>query len=227
MSILCAWGMSELFYDSAAYIPFLMAPTAVIAFGILRGMVEKKRMQAVMEFQELLNYVSAGLYAGLSLENSFIRGIAALKEQHLDGLILLCSLEEGVTKLRLNIPITQVLEELARQTEIEDVAHFARVTAAAQKNGGNLIQMIAQAVGHITDKLKTDLEIAAMISAKKMEQSIMCVMPFAMVLYMKLTSPQYFDALYHNAFGVIFMSLCLLVILLSYLLGRYLVDIKV
>lgn len=222
----CTLGISELFYDSMAYTLFVAVPMAVIVMGLFKGMIEKNRLEAATEFQELLSHISAGLYAGGSLEHSYIRGVAALKEQHAGRMILFGSLEEGVARLKLNVPMTQVLEGIAEQTELEDAMHFARITAVAQKSGGNLIHIIAQAAGHISEKQKTDREIAVMISGKKTEQSVMCVMPFAIMLYMKLTNPGYFDVLYHNPFGVMFMSACLCMILLAYLLGRYMVDIK-
>ena len=224
--IVCTLGISELFYDSMAYTLFVAVPIAVIVMGFFRGMMGKNRLEAAAEFQELLSHISAGLYAGGSLEHSYIRGVAALKEQHMGRMILSAPLEEGVARLKLNVPVTQVLEGIAVQTELEDAMHFARITAVAQKSGGNLIHIIAQAAGHISEKQKTEREIAVMISGKKTEQSVMCVMPFAIMLYMKLTSPGYFDVLYHNPFGVMFMSACLCMILLAYLLGRYMVDIK-
>lgn len=226
LGIVGALGVSELFYDSITYALFVFVPVMVIVMGFFRGIKVKNQMNAAMEFQELLSHISAGLYAGSSLEHSFIRGVAAIKEQRMEHMILSATLEEGVAKLKLNVPVTQVLEGIAVQTGLEDAMHFARITAVAQKSGGNLIQIITQAVGHISDKQKTDREIAVMISGKKTEQGVMCVMPFAMMLYMKLTSPEYFDVLYHNPFGVMFMSACLCMILLAYLLGRHMVDIK-
>lgn len=225
--VLTAWGMSKLFYDSVIYMPLLMIPIAVVVVSFLKEMIKKNRLRAAIEFQELMEQMSAGLYAGNSLEHSYIRGVCGLKEQHPEGMLLMGLWEEGVKRLRLNVPIVQVLEELANRTGLEDVEHFARVTLVAQRNGGNLIHVIAQATGHISEKIKTDHEIEAIISAKKMEQSIMCVMPFVMMLYVRLMSPQYFDVLYHNAFGVVFMTACLSVIFVAYLFGRYLVDIKV
>lgn len=225
--ILAAWGLSKLFYDSVIYMPLLLVPVTVVVVSFLREMIKKNRLRAAVEFQELMEQISAGLYAGNSLEHSYIRGVFGLREQHPEGMLLMELWEEGVKRLRLNVPIAQVLDEIASRTGLEDVEHFAQVAVVAQRNGGNLIHVIAQATGHISEKIKTDYEIAAIISAKKMEQSIMCIMPFAMMLYVRLMSPQYFDVLYHNAFGVVFMTTCLFVIFIAYLLGRYLVDIKV
>lgn len=227
IGVMCTLGVSMLFYDSMAFAPLILIPVAAIVLGVFGDIRDKNKMQAALEFQELLSHISAALYAGSSLENSFIRAVAILGEQYPSQMILARPLEEGVAKLRLNMPVTQVLQELAVQTGLEDVEHFADIIGVAQRSGGNLIHVIAQAIGHIGDKLKTDREIAAVISGKKTEHSVMCVMPFAMMLYMKLTSPGYFDGLYHTAFGFIFMSMCLCVISLAYMMGRYIVDIKI
>lgn len=224
--IVCTLGISALFYDSMIYALPIAVPIMTIVVGFYKNMAEKNRMRATEEFQELLSHISAGLYAGSSLEHSYIRGVAVLKEQYLENMFLLRILETGVDMLKLNVPITQVLEEIAVKTGLEDAVHFARITAVAQRSGGNLIGIIAQAIEHISERQKTDREIAAMIAGKRLEQGIMCVMPFAMLFYMKLTSPGYFDVLYHNPFGVMFMSVCLCIIWLAYMLGRYIVAIK-
>ena len=56
---------------------------------------------------------------------------------------------------------------------------------------------------------------------------IMSLMPAGIILYLQLTSPGFLEVLYGNLFGICAMSVCLGVYVLSYWMGRRIVDIQV
>jgi tight adherence protein B len=55
----------------------------------------------------------------------------------------------------------------------------------------------------------------------------MTMIPLGMVLYMKISFPEFLDVLYGNIAGVIIMSICLLVYVVAYEMGRRIVEIEV
>ena len=77
----------------------------------------------------------------------------------------------------------------------------------------------------ISSKAETQKEIEALLSARKLEQKIMSAMPFLLMLYMNVTSPDYFDGLYHSVPGVILMSICLLLYLMAYRMGVKIIHV--
>ena len=79
----------------------------------------------------------------------------------------------------------------------------------------------------IEDKLELQKDIAMAIAEKKFELKIMMAMPMGILAYMKLSSPDFMDSLYHNLFGICLMSVCIVVYVLSIVLGRKITDIKV
>lgn len=227
LHLLMVCGVSRLFYDSFWAVPVLAGGAVYLFKRGCKELQKKKKLKACSEFRELLESMSANLYAGVSLENSFMRGVESLRELYGSQIVMLPALEEGIGRLKLNMPMERVLCLLSEAADIEDMRSFAALAATAQKNGGNLIQIIGQSCSHISEKMQTDQEIATLISAKRMEQQIMCCMPFGMMLYMRLSSPGYFDVLYHNAFGIVFMSICLLCIFAAYVMGKYIIDITI
>ena len=52
-------------------------------------------------------------------------------------------------------------------------------------------------------------EISIMLGNRRLEQRIMDVTPFMIIFYIGMTSPGFFDVLYHNPEGIAFMTLCL------------------
>ena len=80
-------------------------------------------------------------------------------------------------------------------------------------------EVIAGAVETISLRIETRNEINAAISGKRMEQSIMKLMPFGILTYVGISSPGYFDSLYGNLTGIALMTGLLAVYLAAYILG--------
>ena len=68
------------------------------------------------------------------------------------------------------------------------------------------------------DKIEVEREVQTVISAKKMEQKIMNVIPVFIILYLNLTSGEFLAPLYGNIFGISVMTGAL---------GAYLAAIKI
>lgn len=79
----------------------------------------------------------------------------------------------------------------------------------------------------IEQKAETKKEIETFLSARRFEQKIMTGMPFVLMLYVEVTSPGYFDGMYHNLSGIVIMSISLFVYLLAFLWGKRLAEIEV
>ena len=87
-----------------------------------------------------------------------------------------------------------------------------------------IIHTSARMLGYKID-VKKDIETT--LAAKKAEQMVMSLMPLGIIIYLKLTSPGFLSVLYGNLFGMCAMTLCLGIYVLSYWLGRSIVDIEV
>ena len=106
-----------------------------------------------------------------------------------------------IRKLKIHIPVGQVLSEFAENVEQEDVDNFVTVFTTAQKSGGDSIVIIKDAVKVISEKMETEKEIQTMIASKKLEFEIMSMIPFGMIGYMKLTFGDFLKVLYGNPAG--------------------------
>ena len=137
---------------------------------------------------------------------------------------------EGVslqTQLRVSVPVEELLLSLGDRSGIEDVENFAAVFYTAKRTGGDMNRIIQTSARMLGDKIDVRKEIETTLAAKKAEQMIMSLMPAGIILYLKLTSPGFLSVLYGNLFGMCAMTLCLGIYVLSYWLGRRIVDIEV
>ena len=129
--------------------------------------------------------------------------------------------------MKRNIPIEKLLLDFGRRSDIEDIDNFARVVVVAKKSGGNLIRIIQKTVRSISKKISVEEEINTLITAKKLEQKIMMVMPYLIILYLRMTNGNYFDVLYHNPIGAGIMTIFLLLIYVADWWAKKITEIKI
>ncbi|MDO5541483.1 MAG: hypothetical protein Q4F83_15690 [Eubacteriales bacterium] len=127
----------------------------------------------------------------------------------------------------MNRNLEELLSGLAYRSGLEDIQNFADIFAAAKRTGGNLIAIIRNTMQCIGQKEETRLEIETCLSAKKMEQNIMSLVPVLILVYIQMVSPGFMDSMYHNAAGIIIMSICLAVYGAAWYWGRKIVNIEV
>ena len=65
-----------------------------------------------------------------------------------------------------------------------------------------MTEVIRSSADLISRDIESRQEIKAVLSGRRMEQNIMKVMPFGIILYVGMTSKGYFDSLYGNLTGV-------------------------
>lgn len=215
------------FYDSFAA-SVLMIPVGIFYMrDCISDLEEKKEREFLGQFRDSIQAVAAGLKAGYSVENA-IRG-AGRDMEPLYGPDKRIRREFSlmIRQLDMNMAAGPVLEAFAGRTGQEDVENFVNVFAAAKKSGGDSIAVIRNAVRLISDRIDTEKEIRTMIASQKLEFDIMCVVPFAIILYMKVTFGEFLGALYGNAAGICVMTVCLLIYAAAYRTGRKIVRIEV
>ena len=215
------------FYDSFGAALILIPAGIFYMRDCIVDLSEKKEREFLGQFKDSIQAVAAGLKAGYSVENA-IRG-AERDIEPLYGTDKRIRREFSLMtrQLDMNMSTGAVLDEFAGRTGQEDVENFVNVFAAAKKSGGDSIAIIRNAVQLISDRIDTEKEIRTMIASQKLEFDIMCVVPFAIILYMKATFGEFLGALYGNAAGVCVMTVCLLLYVAAYRTGRKIIRIEV
>ncbi len=216
-------GISLLFFDSIWGLIALSVPYGMLFREFMKEREAVRKKDAVAEFKEFLENLSSNLYAGMSFEHSFVNAYVQTKKLFLKHFVLEQPLINAKEKLQNHVPMEEVLFQFAEQAMLDEIWDFATLTSIAKRKGGNLMKIIRQANDHIGERMRLEQEIATVTAAKRLEQSIMCVMPFLMMIYMKFTNESYFEVLYHNPMGILFMSVCLFVIFIAYKLGTKIV----
>ncbi|MCR4909078.1 MAG: type II secretion system F family protein [Lachnospiraceae bacterium] len=222
-----AAGIAWIFYKSVLALPALIP----IIFLYIRYHREEKKDRRLyelsLEFKEAILAVGGALSAGYSIENAFLSALADMEKLYgRDGLItgelILLS-----RRLKANENIEDILSDLSDRSGIEDIRDFADVFRSAKRNGGNLSAVIRRAADTISDKIEVRREIETLMSAKRFENRIMQLVPFGILCYIGLTSPDFIEPLYHNPTGVIIMTGCLALYAFAFCLSEKILRIQI
>ena len=192
-----------------------------------KDLAKKRRQELSIQFKDLILAVSANQKAGYSIENAFRESYRDMEMLYGSEGIICMEIRYMIASLDNNVVLERLLYGLGTRSRLPDIMQFADVFLIARHSGGNMTDILSKTAAVIEQKTETDKEIQLMISAKKMEQRIMNMVPFLIIFYVSSTSRGFFDVLYHNVIGIVIMTVCLGFYILAYLLSRRIVDIEV
>ena len=227
LGLIAMWAIGHFFYDSVL-ISFLLLPGMPIFLKYRKKEYGQKRRESLrIQFKDAVATISANQKAGYSIENSFRESLRDMILLYGSKSIICKELDIICRGLDNNLVLENMLLDLGERSGIDDIRQFGEVFAIAKRNGGNLTEMIEMTASMIEQKTDVEQEILVMISSRKMESNIMCLVPFMMIFYMNLTSDGFFEELYHNIAGIVIMTVCLAIYIAAYLVSQKLVDIRI
>lgn len=208
--------LSWLFFDNFLFLPLLTPVFVLLNYEDIKKIKGNENALRLTEFQDLLMVLSQSLQAGASVENSFTAAVEELRKIHDGKSVVMKSLYKIIYGLQMNMPIEKLILNMAEAVDIEEVHLFASVFTGGLKSGVNTIEVISFTSHSLMEKIKAGREANQIISAKKTEQSIMNLVPMGILLYVKLCSGDFIEALYHNLSGALIMTVFLSIYLIAY-----------
>lgn len=219
--------VSYLFYGTF-YGAILLSPYLIRYFKSWETqIIKKKKQQFHQQFKEAIQSLSTALNVGYSVENAMRETAKDLQVIYKKDEKIVREFHYMTRQLEMNIPIETVLAEFSQRVNTEDVHLFITVFSIAKRSGGDMLRIIREASNQISGKIEIKNEIEAMMAAKRLEFQIMSVIPIVMICYLKMSFPEFMEQLYGNLLGVCVMSLCLIVYLAAYELGKHIIEIEV
>lgn len=214
-------GLFAFFFYRSAWALLPMLPVGWLYLKRNRNYRRRrKNRELLVQFKECLLAVAASMRAGYAVENAFIDSMADMRSMFGEG----CAMERELRLLRQglgnNVPLEELLMEMGQRNRLEEMREFAEVFFIAKRNGGSIPVMIDAACSSIGRRLAVEEEMETLLSARKLEQRVMNVMPFMIVWYVEVSNPGYFDLLYGNLTGAVLMTICLGVYLAAFALSE-------
>lgn len=217
-----------LFFYRSFWMAFPMIPVGLFYLTLSEQRKEREKKERLRgEFKEAILSVAANLRAGYAVENAFLEALQEMKSLYGGDAVICRELYKIVQGLANRIGIEILMRQFAETSKLTEIQEFADIFAIAKRSSGNLTQIIYETAETISEKIDVEKEIQVLISAKRLEQNIMSLVPFAIVLYVSITSAGYFDVLYTTMAGRMIMTVCLAVYIAAYMMGRKMTEIQV
>lgn len=223
---MCVSGLfAYFFYRSLVvfFILFLISP--IYLFYKKKIYKEKRKWKMLLSFKDAIGIVAANVSAGCSLENSFFRAIPELKTLYGEKDEIVREFEKICIGINNNLTVESLILDFGERSHISEIEDFADILAIAKRSGGNISGIISVTAEDIRERVETQKEIKVIMSEKRLESRIMCVVPFGIILYINSANPGFFDPLYHNAVGIAVMSICLTAYVAAFVWGEKIANI--
>ena len=175
----------------------------------------------------MIDSIASALRAGYSIENAFYESRKDMLRLHGRDSLIVKELDYFFLKLENGIPLEAILSDFASRTGVEDISDFSEIFVLAKRNGCDFTGIIGKTVKIMKEKDETEREISVILSGRKYEQRVMCIIPIGIIIYLRITSMEFLNVLYHNAAGTVIMTVCLAIYIASYLISVKLIDIRV
>lgn len=188
--------------------------------------IEKQKKLLAKQFQDAVQLASNSLLSGYSMENAWMDAQTELVKLYGGDACMCQEMQKIKQSLALNIPLEELLADFAARSGIDDIQSFSEVFSFAKRGGGSLVMIIENTVNHMRARLEVEQEIDVLVASKRLEQNILNVIPLFILAYMKLSSREYMDVLYHNSFGVMFMTGCLAIYIFAIVVSKRILDIR-
>ena len=223
ITALISWLFYRSIYGLAAVLPLFFLVRKQWK-NYLHG---RQKKELLYQFREMLLLIAGALKAGSSIENAFFQGWQEYQQLYGEKMAMAQEFENIIRHMQLNIPLEQLMEDLAQRSGIEEIVSFTQVFGFAKRSGGDMMKIFQDTVEKIRQKTDVEREIETVIAAKKTEQRIMDLVPFGILLYVGAASPEFLEPLYGNWSGALVMTVCLLGYAGAFFLSEKILAIQV
>ena len=218
-SILAVSMIDYCFYRSYVALIPLSLPGLCFYRIERKDLLHRKKEEIRQQFKEMLLLVVAGQKAGYSVENALLNSYEDMENLYGKDSGICLMLREIRAGLSNNRKASKLWEKMGESCDIEEIKEFASVFDIARESSGNIDAVMEKTSRTIENRAETRKEIETLLSARKLEQKIMNVMPFLLIFYISISSPGYFDRFYHTFQGVSIMTVCLIIYFCAYIMG--------
>ena len=177
------------------------------------------------QFRDFLEAFNTSIGAGKNVVDSFHAVYDDMRIQFEEDAFIVKELEVILSGMANNFDVEDLMEDLGNRSGNDDIVSFANVFRISYRKGGNLKDTINATHSILSDKMEIKEEIETMVSASKMEQTVMIFMPVALIGIMKSMSPD-FAANFASPAGVASTTIAIGLFIVSYFVGRKILNIK-
>lgn len=222
---LCFAAM-HIFFERVFFSLALGLCLGFVAINIYKKyLIINRQKKLLIQFKDFLESLSSSYSAGKNTQNAFKDAHKDMIELHGEKSHMANELEIIELGIENGFNIEELLNNLAYRSSVDDIKSFADIFESGNRTGSNMKTIISQTKDIINEKIDIEMEINTIIVQKKTELYIMLSMPFIIILALNTLGDNTFSALV--PINVIIRTIVFIVILIAFLIGKKITDIKV
>lgn len=165
--------------------------------------------------------------AGYAVENAILEARKDLSKYYSQDTRIMKDIIKMERLVKVQLPVEKIWAQWAEVVEMKELDQFVTVFMIAKRSGGDSVQIIRKAIFNICEKIELEQEIQVSLTAKRLEFKVMSIIPIGILLYMRLSFPNFMEVLYGNFLGGMIMTICLVVYGGAFIWGSKIVEIEV
>lgn len=209
---------------------FIMMLFGLIAYKILMPMRKKqlkenRKKKVRKQFVDMLESLSVSLSAGQNVPNAMQSVMKDLLIQYEEKDYIIQEVSVMLSEMENGIQIEDLFADFGRRTGTEDISNFGKVFEVSYRRGGDLKSIVKNCYDILSEKIEMEMEIQTKLAASANQMNIMIMLPVVMIAIMK-SSGEGFSDNFTSVNGIISTTVSIGIFIISYLVGRKILDIK-
>ena len=210
------------FYEGSLLLIFTI--TCFIFYAFYTNYYHKNRAAFYLDsFIDFLNQINANLCIGMGFETSIINSSQLLKNDLSYSSQTIHTLNKTI---RMGVSSERLFEKVCDAFPIYEATLFSRMMHLSKDTGANPSEITRIIIDKLYLKHRVSNEIEIILFQKKMEQSILCLAPMLIILFIKASAPDYLDIMYHTILGKMIMTVAFSLILMMKLISERIIQFK-
>jgi tight adherence protein B len=169
---------------------------------LLKFLKKRREAKFLQGFPDAVDIIVRGIKAGLPLLES-MRIITSDAPEPLKS-----EFRAIIETQTIGIPLGEAVGKLYERIPVPEANFFGIVIAIQQKAGGNLSEALGNLSRVLRDRKKMKAKIQAMSMEAKASASIIAALPFAVMMLVYITSPDYIELLWTHPMGRMMLVCC-------------------
>ena len=169
---------------------------------LLKFLKKRREAKFLQGFPDAVDIIVRGIKAGLPLLES-MRIITSDAPEPLKS-----EFRAIIETQTIGIPLGEACGKLYERIPVPEANFFGIVIAIQQKAGGNLSEALGNLSRVLRDRKKMKAKIQAMSMEAKASSSIIAALPFAVMMLVYITSPDYIELLWTHPMGRMMLVCC-------------------
>ena len=189
------------------------------------GLRRKRQRELRNQFRDLLSTLSVSFTTGKNVHDAFAAAYEDLDMQYPEGAYILTELRGLLDGMNNNVPIDEMLEDLARRSGNPDIRNFSNVFRICYYRGGSLKDVVRRTNEVIGEKISCADEIETKLASNRNQLNVMSVMPIGVVALFRFSN----EGLAQNfaqPIGIVAMTVGVVIFVCAFLLGQRTIRVE-